>query len=780
MDSGFKLQLILLTAISTLTLASCGSSGSSTTTTQTPMYQLTVTAPSANTGTIKSSPPGINCPSTCSASFAQNTQVTLTAAPATGYLFTGWTGGCSGTTTCAVVITAATSVTATFVAGEALTVATTGTGTVASKPAGISCPPTCSASFPLNTPVTLTEMPTGGESFTGWTGGGCSGTGTTCIVTVTAATTVNASFSAGFSVTVSTAGTGTGTVTSNPAGISCTSGSTTGCSSTFPPNTPVTLSETTGNTFAGWSGACSGTGICSLSSTGSVTATFKVPGTLQTSLNHIIIFAQENRSLDHYFGAMLQYWSQNNYGSGQTFDGLPQFNPGTPPPPAPMLPGCDPTNPNGPDICTPDPSVTVPSFHMQSVCTEEISPFWNEAHTDWNDNFLYPTTIDPLMNGFVIAAANDARQYPIGSNGGNPVNDINGYRSMGYFTDADLNYYYYMASNFAISDRWFSPVMTRTQLNRAYIIAATSQGRAYPIPSNGTQFTATPIFEALQNAGITWRIYVDSDNTTCAGETGDTLSACLLAGYSYLNQFTYEETILNSASQTPDLLPNVAPISQFYTDIQNDKTLPQVIMIEPASTEGLDEHPSDSDQFPENIQTGAAYAANLINKLMTSPSWSDSVMIFTYDEGGGFYDHVQPQPVPVPDPNADQYPIDLQPNDACDGADQTSGICSFGMTGSRVPLIVISPFARKNYVSHVVRDTTVWLNLIEERFNIPTLTQRDAYWSTPQSGSNGQTTAQMDEFFDFVNVPWAIPPTPPAQVTSGICSTAAPVPPPQL
>jgi phospholipase C len=651
-------------------------------------------------------------------------------------------------------------------------------GTITSNPTGINCPTTtCSASFAQNTKVMLTAAPEGSYSFAGWSGGGCTGNSPTCSITVTAATSVTANFNPGYGISIVMAGTGTGNVSSSPAGISCASGATTGCSATFPQNTLITLTETPGtnNTFGGWSGACSGTATTcavTLSTSNSVTATFSpvVVGSLQ-NLNHIIIFAQENRSLDHYFGYMLSYWTANGYGTGQTFDGLPQFNAGGT---APLLPGCDPTNPNGPDICTPDPSVTVPSFHMQSVCTEEISPFWDEAHTDWNDNFLYPTTIDPLMNGFVVAAANDARQYPLGSNGGNPVNDINGYRSMGYFTDADLNYYYYMASNFATSDRWFSPVMTRTQLNRAYIIGATSQGHAYPIPSGGSQFTATPIFEALQNAGITWRIYVNSDNTSCANETGDTLSACLLEGYSYLNQFTYEETILNSAGQTPDLLPNIAPISQFYTDILNDKTLPQVIMIEPASTEGLDEHPSDSDQYPENIQAGAAYAANVINKLMTSPSWSDSALIFTYDEGGGFYDHVQQQPVPVPDQYA--YPTDLRVNDACDGANQTSGICSFGMTGSRVPLIVISPFAKKNYVSHVVRDTTAWLNLIEERFNIPALTQRDAYWSTTQSGSNGQTTAQMDEFFDFVNVPWATPPTPPTQTTAGTCSTAAPTP----
>lgn len=241
-------------------------------------------------------------------------------------------------------------------------------------------------------------------------------------------------------------------------------------------------------------------------------------------------------------------------------------------------------------------------------------------------------------------------------------------------------------------------------------------------------------------------------------------------------EFTYEDAILNSAGQNPDLLSHIAPLSQFYTDMQNDQTFPQVILIEPASLQGLDEHPSDSDQYPEDIQDGAAYAQNLIGKLMASPSWKDSAMIFTYDEGGGFYDHVQPQPVPVPDATSNQYPMDLQSGDACDGADQTSGICSFGMTGYRIPLIVISPFTKKNYVSHVVRDTTAWLNLVEERFNIPALTQRDAYWSTPQSGSNGLANAQMDEFFDFVNAPWATPPSPPAQNTGGTCSIAAPTP----
>jgi phospholipase C len=569
--------------------------------------------------------------------------------------------------------------------------------------------------------------------------------------------------SSSYQLTVTSPSSGTGTISSKPTGINCPGT----CAATFTAGTAVTLTAipAASYSFNGWSGACSGTSGCVVDMTAaeSVTAAFTVMGSLQ-NLNHIIIFAQENRSLDHYFGYMRAYWAANNI-PDQSFDGLPQFNPpsGIAPlqGPAPSVPGCNPSNPNGTNICTPDPSNPVTSFHMQSICQEELSPFWNESRVDWNDNFSYPSTINELLNGFVETAGNDARQYAT------PVNDIDGYRSMGYFQDSDLNYYYFMASNFATSDRWFSPVMSRTELNRAYMLAATSQGYAYPIGTNSadqSQLTATPIFEELQNAGITWKVYVNGAGTNCANMTGDEQSECLLEGYSYLNEFTYEETILNSAGQNPDLLQNIVPVTQFTTDVQNG-TLPQVALIEPASTQELDEHPSDNDAYPVNIQDGAAYAEGMINALMASSSWSDSALIFTYDEFGGFYDHVPPQPAVVPDQYA--YPVDLEPTDECAGADQSTGVCSFAMTGYRIPMIVISPFAKKNYVSHTVYDTTAVLALIEKRFGVAALTKRDA--------------AQADmstDFFNFTNPPWATPPTPPAQNTNGTCSVAAPNPSP--
>src|SRR3984885_7474642 len=142
-----------LCAVSTLLLAGCGGSpGMGGGGSQTTSFALTVTGASSGTGTITSKPAGINCPGTCTASFPQNTQVTLTETPGTNYFFGGWTG-CSGATTCSVTMTAAETVGATFNAGVGLTVATTGSGSVTSSPAGIDCPTTCSALFAPNSKV---------------------------------------------------------------------------------------------------------------------------------------------------------------------------------------------------------------------------------------------------------------------------------------------------------------------------------------------------------------------------------------------------------------------------------------------------------------------------------------------------------------------------------------------------------------------------------------------------------------------------------------------------
>jgi hypothetical protein len=246
-------------------------------------FTLTVSKAGTGTGTVTSSPAGISCGATCSASFTSGQVVVLTAAAATGSTFAGWSGeGCTGTGTCSVTMSAAEAVTATFNVSSnvilTVTKAGTGTGTVTSSPAGINCGATCSAGFASGTAIRLTATASTGSTFTGWGAGPCEGTGT-CTLTITAATTVVANFTQttnNFTLTVNEAGTGTGTVTSSPAGINCPAT----CSASFTSGTVVVLTATAGNgsTFAGWSGVagCPGTGTCTvtLSTSETVTATF--------------------------------------------------------------------------------------------------------------------------------------------------------------------------------------------------------------------------------------------------------------------------------------------------------------------------------------------------------------------------------------------------------------------------------------------------------------------------------------------------------------------------
>ncbi len=197
---------------------------------------------------------------------------------------------------------------------------------------------------------------------------------------------------------------------------------------------------------------------------------------------------------------------------------------------------------------------------------------------------------------------------------------------------------------------------------------------------------------------------------------------------------------LSQFSNWPIDQGNVYPLSSFFTDVQNESTLPAVLFIERGGTVDLDEHPNN------NIQKGAAVVAGVANALLGSPSWASSVFILTYDEGGGLADHVPPAVMPPPDNIA---PITIKGDASSD----------FSLSGFRVPLIVVSPWVKRHYVSHVVRDYTAILKFIETRFGVPSLTARDAIQD------------DMYEFFDF-SVPNPTVPSLPAQPINGKCSYA--------
>lgn len=403
------------------------------------------------------------------------------------------------------------------------------------------------------------------------------------------------------------------------------------------------------------------------------------------SINHIVFMFQENRSFDHYFGKLNDY--RASLGLPQDVDGIPAAGF---------------TNPSY--DCTQSTQATCPvvtSFHQTDACVENTSPSWNEHHVDYNRWENKVAGAPSKQDGFVFTAGGYSRA--------NDNSDPEGIRAMGYYTADELNYYYFMAATFATSDRWFSPAPSRSPTNRYYGFAGTSEGIAYNVDSTHTLSHKT-IFQALDEAGITWKVYHLPSPT----KAGDPIPASYFLDYPWQQQHQAGHWVL---------------LDEYFTDLKNG-TLPQVALVESAA--GLDEHPGEG-----NILTGQKHVANIINALMTSSAWKDSAFILTYDEMGGLFDHVTPPATMNPDGIKPFLNTGDIPGD-------------FDRTGMRIPLIVISPWVKKNYVSHTAADFTAILKFIETRFKLPNLTLRD--------------TAQMDmtEFFDFTTPAYATPPSPPA------------------
>jgi predicted outer membrane repeat protein len=250
------------------------------------LLALSLTLAGTGSGSVTNAAAGINCASSCTPMVYESTVVTLTAVPATGSAFAGWSGACAGTGVCTVTMTETRAVTATFTLNAyALTVTPIGTGggAVSSSPVGIDCGTTCAATFAYGASVTLTAVPATGSAFAGWSGA-CAGTGV-CTVTMTETRAVTATFTLNaYALTVMPSGTGGGAVSSSPAGIDC--GTT--CTATFAYGASVTLTAVpaTGSAFAGWSGACAGAGVCTVTMTEAraVTATFTTIAATQHSL----------------------------------------------------------------------------------------------------------------------------------------------------------------------------------------------------------------------------------------------------------------------------------------------------------------------------------------------------------------------------------------------------------------------------------------------------------------------------------------------------------------
>jgi phospholipase C len=342
----------------------------------------------------------------------------------------------------------------------------------------------------------------------------------------------------------------------------------------------------------------------------------------------------------------------------------------------------------------PDPlgGAPIKPFHQKRYCeVADLDHSWNGTHNERNGG---------AMDGFTAANVDPS--------------DTHGTRAMGFYTRHDLPYYYKLYKKFATSDRFFCGVLSQTFPNRYYLLAGTSFGEIRNnIPDlGGPQYTQRSIFNLMDEAmpPVTWKIYYSD------------LPFGALFGYVRGKLATNAAAMGTNDATNPLLL-----------DIAND-TLPQVSYVDPAflGEAENDEHP------PTSIQKGQAFVAKIINALLATAgtahdTWSHTALILTYDEHGGYFDHVPPPPACLPD--------DIPPNLL---AGDVPG--AFDNYGIRVPLVVVSPYSKKAYVSHHDYDHTSVLRLIETRFDLPALTKRDA---------NADPLLDM---FDFSNAAFAKPP----------------------
>jgi phospholipase C len=372
------------------------------------------------------------------------------------------------------------------------------------------------------------------------------------------------------------------------------------------------------------------------------------------------------------------------------------------------------------------PAATVNSFQLADQCVEDFSPDWLESHGAYNRDD--PASDTYLGNGFVHITAGFS-QFANSQNDHHHYFDVRGERNMGYYEEDMLPLYYFLATQFATSDNFFSPIPSNSAPNRFAELAATTAGYAHQPP----QLAVKNIFELLDDAGVSWKVYYSDVST--AGVPLTTLTNFVWGAQHADPQHVAPVNCQNTAT------PCKAGQTDYLTDLQSGK-FPAVALIEPGFDSGRDEHPGNP------VQLGAVYDGSLVQALMNSPIWKDSVFFLTYDEAGGFYDHVPPMVAVQPD---GIKPKDLQSKDP---------VADFTRTGFRLPLMVISPYTKPHFVSHQASDTTSILKFIEERFNLPNLTKRDA--------------AQPDlDFFDFTKASALTPPTLPKQPADAPCAAYA-------
>ncbi len=342
------------------------------------------------------------------------------------------------------------------------------------------------------------------------------------------------------------------------------------------------------------------------------------------------------------------------------------------------------------DVPSSSNSTTSP-YSIGAESTPDMNHSWDAAHIDWNNG---------LMNGFVVGEKNRD--------------------TMGYYDGTDIPYYWDYASNYVIDDNFFSSLMGPSFPNHLYIASGTNgpvtgsypwvkNGGVVDNPATGLNVNGVPplswatLAQELSNSNVPWTWY-DGEATPTRPNIWDVLPL-----------FTYFQNHPNQLAE------HVKNTGSFANDIQNGK-LPAVSWVIPGSwvpptypaacrgTGGVSEHP------PARSDCGMDYVSYLVNQVMQSQYWSSTAIIITWDDFGGFYDHVAP-------PQVDLYGF-----------------------GFRVPTLVISPWAKHGYVDHTQYEFASFLKFVEDNWGLPRL-------PNPNDRDELTDIGDMSNAFDFFQSP---------------------------
>jgi phospholipase C len=255
--------------------------------------------------------------------------------------------------------------------------------------------------------------------------------------------------------------------------------------------------------------------------------------------------------------------------------------------------------------------------------------------------------------------------------------------TFGYYDQSDIPYYWSLAQNYTLFDNYFTSAMGPSLPNHLYLVAAQDDDVADEVADQNADLNISSIANELEAAHDTWAYY---------------------SPYTVGNENALG--LVSSVASNATMMQNLKFSQQFLTDLQNG-SMPSVSYI--TADDGQNEHP------PYPPQEGEAWVQGIISAIQASPYWDSTVILLTWDDYGGWYDHVAP-------PQVDKYG-----------------------DGFRVPLLMISPFAKQGYIDSTLSDHTSIVKFIERIFDLPTMTQRDATSSDLMEALNSSYSTQFTD-----------------------------------